>query len=87
MTTSFYVDPPRVHRRLFRSGEWCHLATDGELDALHAFARSIGVPRLAFHPHAVHPHYDLTPERRASAVAAGAIEVSSKELVKRCFKR
>jgi len=85
----FFVDRLREHvkmRGLLR-GTWCHLATDGTLEELHAFAERIGVPPRAFHFHGDHPHYDLTPERRAAAVAAGAIEVGSKELVKRCFRR
>ena len=81
-----YVDALRLHRKFLRTGEWCHLATDGPIDELHAFARNIGVPRVAFHDHPRHPHYDLGPARRADAVAAGAIEVGSKELVRRCFR-
>ncbi len=85
---SFYVDPLRAYgsgeARCTR-GETCHLATDGPIEALHAFAQQIGVPRFAFHGHARHLHYDLRADGRARAVAAGAIEVSSKELVRRCF--
>lgn len=89
MTASFYVDALRFHRRAgsCRSGEWCHLATDGAIEELHAFAATIGVPRMAFHFHPAHPHYDLTPSKRAVAVAAGAREVTSKELVRACFRK
>jgi len=65
--------------------ESCHLATDEGTAALHAFARALGVGRFAFHPHPHHPHYDLDADARAAAIAMGAVEVSSKELVKRCF--
>lgn len=84
---AFYVDPLRVYRDSgFLAGTpTCHLATDGTLDELHAFARSLGLPRMAFHSRAKHPHYDLREPYRTHAVAAGAIEVSSKELVRRCF--
>ncbi len=85
---SFYVDPLRAYgsgeARCSR-GETCHLATDGSIEELHAFALQIGIPRFAFHGHARHLHYDLRADGRARAVAAGAIEVSSKELVRRCF--
>jgi len=84
-----YVDKLREHpsiRGRIR-GASCHLATDGPMRELHAFAASIGLPARAFHAHPDHPHYDLTPERRADAVAAGAMEVTSKELVLRCFRR
>jgi hypothetical protein len=82
---SVYVDALRMHVRLFRGGEWCHMATDGDLAELHAFARRIGA--RTFHPHGKHPHYDLRREEREAAIAAGAIEVGAKELVKRCFRR
>lgn len=86
---TFYVDPLRIYRpgERCQRGETCHLATDGPVEALHAFAASIGVPRIAFHAGARHPHYDLREGGRARAVAAGAVEVTSKELVRRCFLR
>lgn len=79
-----FVDPLRLYRE-DRCAKTCHLATDGELDELHAFASAIGVPRIAFHARARFPHYDLRERHRALAVAHGAIEVSSKDLVRRCF--
>jgi hypothetical protein len=86
---TIYVDKLREHARmrgLYR-GVWCHLATDGAMSELHDFAAKIGLPARAFHAHEDHPHYDLTPPLRAVAVATGAIEVTSKELVKKCFRR
>jgi hypothetical protein len=85
---SIYVDTLRVYREDRGCGiPTSHLATDGDLEELHAFAQSIGVPRMAFHGRAKHPHYDLREAHRAKAVAAGAIEVTSKELVRICFLR
>lgn len=86
---TFYVDGMRPHRLRGTciEGEWCHLATDGSIDELHAFAEQLSLPRRAFHAHPDHPHYDLTASRRVQALAAGAVAVSSKELVKRCFRR
>ena len=87
----FYVDPIRDWRPEGWTGpqwvprETCHLATDGTLEDLHAFAQRIAVPRFAFHSAAKRPHYDLRDDARARAVAEGALEVSSKELVRRCF--
>lgn len=54
----------------------CHMFCDSaDLKELHAFAERIGMKRAWFQDHRVAPHYDLTPARRARAVALGAIEV------------
>ncbi|MFD3452452.1 DUF4031 domain-containing protein [Streptomyces sp. NPDC058691] len=73
---ALYIDPPTWpgHGRL-----WSHLVSDASYEELHAFAAAIGSPRRAFDG----DHYDLPSERYASAVAAGAIEVGSKELLRR----
>ncbi len=74
------VDPIRTYPRATHwNKEWCHMVSDESLDELHAMAEAIGVPGLAFQG----DHYDLPPTRRALAVARGAVEVSSKELVRR----
>ncbi|MEV5874166.1 DUF4031 domain-containing protein [Streptomyces sp. NPDC052101] len=73
---TLYIDPPvwPGHGRL-----WSHLVSDVSYDELHAFARKLDVPRRAFD----RDHYDLPAHRYADAVAAGAVEVGSKELVRR----
>lgn len=60
---------------------WCHLIADTD-DELHAFASRLGMRRAWFQapPKASHPHYDLTPGRRAKAVALGAFEVDDRTL-------
>ncbi len=63
--------------------DWCHMVTDRDLAELHAMAEAIGIPGLGFQG----DHYDLTPARRERAVALGAVEVSSKELVRRMVPR
>jgi hypothetical protein len=79
---TIYVDP------LFtwpgKSGQWCHMATDGDLSELHAMADKIGMQRRWFQNKPRHPHYDLRPSKRVLAVRYGAIEVSGGELVRRC---
>jgi len=61
-----------------RNGDWwCHLFADST-DELHAFAERIGLLRNWFQG----DHYDLTPKRRAVAVAAGALEVDRRALAK-----
>jgi hypothetical protein len=69
------IDPPSwpAHDRL-----WSHLASDTSYDELHAFAGRLGVPRRAFEG----DHYDVPQERYDALVAAGALPVASRELLK-----
>jgi Protein of unknown function (DUF4031) len=70
-----YIDPPTWpgHGRV-----WSHLISDVSYDELHAFAERLGVPARGFE----RDHYDLPSHRYADAVAAGAVEVSSREVVR-----
>ncbi len=65
-----------------------HLVSDTSLEELHGFAVHIGLRRSWFQGvRKRHPHYDLTtPRKRSQAMAAGAVVVSSKELVRRMKK-
>lgn len=58
---------------------WCHMVSDSSLEELHAFAEALEVPRRGFHG----DHYDLPAHVRERAIALGAVEVSSRELVRR----
>ena len=78
-----YVDPLQKTLTIVR---WCHMMTDGDTSELHEFAKRIGMKRHWFQDHPLHPHYDLTAGMRAKAIRAGAIPVSSVELVNRCSK-
>ncbi|MER7413132.1 MULTISPECIES: DUF4031 domain-containing protein [Streptomyces] len=71
-----YIDPPNWpgHGRM-----WSHLVSDVSFDELHAFAAAVGCPRRAFDG----DHYDVPAARYGEAVRAGAVEVGSKELVRR----
>ncbi|MFR9796125.1 DUF4031 domain-containing protein [Streptomyces sp. MS06] len=70
-----YIDPPAWpgHGRL-----WSHLVSDASYGELHAFADGLGVPRRAFE----RDHYDIPSDRYADVVRAGAVEVSSREVVR-----
>ncbi|MFF7448283.1 MULTISPECIES: DUF4031 domain-containing protein [unclassified Streptomyces] len=70
-----YIDPPAWpgHGRM-----WSHLVSDLSYDELHAFAERLGVPRRAFE----RDHYDIPSHRYADVVAAGAVEVSSRDVVR-----
>ena len=58
---------------------WCHMAADDGFEELHAFAARLGIDRARFQG----DHYDLPPWLRASAIALGAQEVSTRELIAR----
>ncbi|MET7601739.1 DUF4031 domain-containing protein [Streptomyces avermitilis] len=72
---TLYIDPPTWpgHGHL-----WSHLVSDVSFDELRLFADGLGVPRRAFE----RDHYDLPSHRYADAVRAGALEVSSREVVR-----
>jgi predicted kinase len=55
------------------------MATDGSFEELHEFAGRLGLRRAWFQ----RDHYDLPPHRRAAAVAMGAEEVPTRELLRR----
>ncbi|MFE7131414.1 DUF4031 domain-containing protein [Streptomyces sp. NPDC057638] len=69
-----YIDPPTWpgHGRM-----WSHLISDVSFEELHTFAASLGAPAQAFE----RDHYDIPSHRYGDAVAAGAVEVSSREIV------
>jgi muramoyltetrapeptide carboxypeptidase len=70
------IDPPNApgHGRL-----WSHLASDTSYDELHEFARTLGIPERGFD----RDHYDVPAERYDDVVAAGAVPVTSRELILR----
>jgi len=68
------IDPPLVHSRGRR---WSHLASDTSYDELHVFARRLGIPERGFD----RDHYDVPAEYYDDAVAAGAVPVTSREVV------
>jgi hypothetical protein len=70
------VDEPRWW---WRGRRWCHLVSDTSLAELHDFAYRLGIARRSFQG----DHYDVPEELRAEVVAAGAVEVDSRELVRR----
>lgn len=70
------VDPPKWW---FRERWWGHLVSDVSYEELHEFAAVLGIPRRGFD----RDHYDLPEEHLPAAVEAGALLVTSRELVVR----
>ena len=70
------IDEARWHHRGRR---WCHLVSDESYDELHAFADANGIPRRGFQG----DHYDIPEEYRPELIAAGAVVVESRVLLRR----
>lgn len=70
------LDPPLVSRY---GRVWSHLVSDVSFEELHEFAARVGLPPRAFH----RDHYDVPSELYDEVVAAGAAEVSTREVVAR----
>lgn len=83
---SVYVDDVIDYGALARARRlpgtlWCHLLAD-DRDELHRFAARIGLRRIWFQDHPIRWHYDITPGKRAQAIAAGAAEISRTDLAR-----
>lgn len=63
----------------WRGRRWCHLVSDESYQELHDFAAAAGIPRRGFQG----DHYDVPEEYRVELIEAGAVEVESRELVRR----
>ncbi|MEK7855288.1 MAG: DUF4031 domain-containing protein [Acidobacteriota bacterium] len=74
-----YVDNIRDYG--WRHGPSCHLIGDS-VEELIAFAENMGMRREWFQPKSS-PHFDLTADGRAAAVAHGAIELEQRAFVKK----
>ena len=57
-----------------------HLITDGNIQELHDFAKSMGMKKNWFQNHRK-PHYDLFGTMKQKAIEKGAVLKSSRELV------
>ena len=60
-----------------------HMVSDTSLEELHRFARRLRLKEEWFQNHPIHPHYDLTTDRkRQQAFKFGAKLASSREISK-----
>jgi hypothetical protein len=74
---SVYVDQA-IHK--FRHMLMCHMLADSP-DELHEMADRLGIARKWYQRDASTPHYDLPKDKRAEAIAAGALEVDRRGMV------
>lgn len=70
------IDPPLWW---FRERRWSHLVSDESIEELHRFARDNDIDRRGFHG----DHYDVPEEYVDRLIAAGAVPVSSREVLRR----
>lgn len=74
-----YVDSPIFKKSPNGRKSYCHMVADS-ISELHLFAEQIGVKKHFYH-RARYFHYDLTSDQHVVAVAQGAKEVSSREIL------
>lgn len=60
----------------------CHMMAD-TLEELHEMADKLGLKREWLHEHPRMPHYDICKSNRAKAIKLGAVEESTKDLIRR----
>jgi hypothetical protein len=74
-----YVDnPENAYGRM----KMCHMIADTEAE-LHSMAERIGIHRRWHQkPGTAYSHYDICKSKRSAAIALGAQEVTSKNLVR-----
>ena len=70
------VDTPRWP---WRGRLWAHLVSDESLEELHEFAHRLGKRRVGFQG----DHYDVHEVDHERAIALGAAEIDSRDLVRR----
>ena len=68
------IDPPDVPKY---GRVWSHLTSDTSFEELHDFAAGLGIPPRGFH----RDHYDVPSDYYDAAIEAGAVPVSSRDLV------
>lgn len=63
----------------FQGRKWCHMVSDVSYEELFEFTDALDIPRRAFQG----DHFDIPEEYRDDMIAAGAVVVESRELVRR----
>ena len=76
-----FIDMPIWKKSKKGRKSYCHMMSDVSLDDLHQFAAENGIKRHFFHNNRMCPHYDIAEEQIPQVKSAGAIQISSKEMV------
>ena len=65
----------------WRDWLWCHMVSDTSITELKDFATELGIPERGFQG----DHFDLPEHMRQVAISKGAIEVSSREILRALY--
>jgi len=65
----------------WRDWLWCHMISDTSVDELKTFAAKLGIPDRGFQG----DHFDLPEHMREIAITHGAIEVTSREILRALY--
>lgn len=65
----------------WRDWLWCHLISDTSVDELKEFAAELGLPDRGFQG----DHFDVPEHMREIAIAAGAIEVNTRQILQALY--
>ncbi|MDG1949256.1 MAG: DUF4031 domain-containing protein [bacterium] len=76
-----YIDAPRTYGN--NKTKWSHMISE-DLEHLHLFAKFLTIPRSRFENKKGkgRPHYDIREDEYSTAVDNGAVQVSSRQIVK-----
>lgn len=78
---TIYIDLPIWKKSENGCKSYSHMMSDVSLEDLHRFAAETGIKKHFFHNTRSCPHYDITEEQIKQVKDAGAIQISSKEMV------
>jgi hypothetical protein len=71
----------------WKRGMWYHLASDANVEELHAFARRLRLKRVWFQSNGSIPHYDVTENKMLLAIQAGAVRLCNRDFTRRMYNR
>ena len=85
-----YVDelrptPPGRRGRNWRYESYCHMVADSRSELLD-FAAQLGL-RKGWFQDGKYPHFDLTANKRLQACRLGAVEITSREWLRRLLEQ